>query len=230
MNHRLYGPLFRAVRWLARRVFPKFEIKIPAAMQGPVVYVSHHQNMFGPVRIMLWFPIEVRTWIYQVFFNRKACYDQYMGYTFTKRFGLPKPIAMLAAFPVSRLVPAFFHSMRGIPVYRGSKQIIDTFRTSVEALKQGHSILIFPDIHYSDASADTKELYEGFLHLEKYYYNMNRGHIPFVPLYASKNGRVITAGEPVMFQDGEDFVTGRDRVMRQLQAGLNELARQSGDL
>lgn len=134
---------------------------------------------------MLWLPIEVRTWIFQVFFDQEACYEQYMGYTFTKRFGLPKPIARLAALPVSHLVPVFFRSMRGIPVHRGSRQIIETF-------PQTHPI-----------------------------------H-PFIR--ASKSSSVIAAGDPVMFEEGEGFQEGKERVLREIQAELNDLAKQYGDI
>jgi hypothetical protein len=225
-----YGGLFRLAQIIGRIILPKFKVQLPERVDGPVVYVSHHQNMFGPITIMVWFPSVLRTWVFNVFFDQKACFKQYTRFTFTKRFGLPKFLAKCLAFPISYFIPAFFRSMRSIPVYRGSREIMKTFQMSAEALKRGESVVIFPDVDYSDASPDTKEMYDGFLHVEKHYYRATGKHVNFVPLYASRRSRIITAEKPIQFRDGEDFHTQRRNVLQQIQDSLNRLARKCGDL
>ena len=66
------------------------------------------------------------------------------------------------ALPISFIISNLLQSGRGIPVYRGSRKVVQTFKLSVAALRKGHSIAIFPDIDYSDSSSATKDLYDGF--------------------------------------------------------------------
>ena len=54
MKANFYGRLFRFIRGIVRIVYPKYSVQIPK-INGPVVYISHHQNLFGPFVILLWF-------------------------------------------------------------------------------------------------------------------------------------------------------------------------------
>lgn len=120
-------------------------------------------------------------------------------------------------------------SGRGIPVFRSSRKIIRTFLESVEALKNGESIAIYPDIDYTDNAAGVKGMYEGFLYLEKYFYKATGRHVQFVPLYASKTKRLLVTGTPVFFREGEDFRTEKEVVYEKLHKALNRLAAQYGE-
>lgn len=229
MNN-FYGPFFKGCRWIVRRVYPKYHTRFIKPIDSPVVYVSHHQNMFGPFITLLWFPESLRCWILHVFMDKKSCYRHYADYTFSERYKWSKGLSKIVAFVASRFIPPLLNSGKGIPVYRGSRQILKTFRESTEALKNGESIVIFPDVEYSDDSPEVKDLYEGFLYIEKYYYRETGKHISFVPLYASKKGKTITVGEPIQFRDDKDFAEEKDYVLKEIQTRLNELAKASGDL
>ncbi|WP_018661910.1 hypothetical protein [Heyndrickxia acidiproducens] len=225
-----FGIFFKAVRGIARIFFPAYKADISRQIDGPVVYISHHRNLFGPFITLLWYPRTVRTWILHVFLDRKACYQQYAGYTFTKRFGLHPAIAKPAAFLLSFGISRLLQSGKSIPVYRGSKKILRTFQMSVEALQKGESVAIFPDIDYTDSSASVKGMYNGFLYLEKYYYKKTGRHVRFVPLYASKRKRLLVADAPICFRDGENFRTEKEVVYEKLHTALNTLAEQSGEM
>lgn len=230
MSKSFYGPLFTTCQKIARVIFPKFTIenkKRPAT--EPVVYVSHHQNLFGPFMTLLWYPEHIHCWMLHVFLDRKTCYDHYMNYTFTRRFGWPKFIARPVAFLIAHFVPRLLQSGKGIPVYRGSRKILATIRESVDKLKDGESIIIFPDIDYTDSSATVKKLYEGFLFLEKYYYQETGNHLAFVPMYVSKRKRKIVVSEPIYFSGDLPFRAERKVIIQKIQERLNELAVQCGD-
>lgn len=219
-----YGRLFLILRSIARLVYPKFEIELNDIQDEHVVYISQHKNLFGPITMLMTTKQLIRPWILHVFFHHKPAYKHYTEYTFTERFGWNKAIAKLIAYPFSHLVAKLLHSVRGIPVYRGSRKIVDTFKESVEALEKGERIAIFPDIDYSDSSAGVKDMYLGFLHLEKYFYKKTGKHVCFVPLYISKKHRIIKASQPVYFSDGSDFKKERKVVLKKIQDSLNELA------
>lgn len=230
MADNFYGKGFCFTRGLVRAMYPRYSARLPEKIMDPVVYVSHHQNLFGPFVILLWFPKHLHAWILHVFIDRNACFRQYVDYTFTKRFGLNRVLAKMIAFPISFFITGLLNSGRGIPVFRGSCKILRTFQKSVTALENGESLVIFPDIHYQDSSAETNQMYDGFLYLEKYYYKATGRHVGFVPLYASKKKRSIVAGKPIYFRDNENFTTEQKMVLQKIHGKLNDLARECGDL
>ncbi|MGX7106159.1 hypothetical protein ACWOBE_00025 [Hutsoniella sourekii] len=222
-----YGLFFKTILWLARLLTPKYEIsnvKDLKMYEDPVVYISHHHNLLGAIRILPWLDRFVRVWAYGNFYDQKTCYQHYIDYTFTKRFGWPlffaKPVAYLASYIVS----AGMKSARVIPVYRQSRQIVKTLKATVETLRQGQAILIFPDIDYKSDQAQVGEIYEGFLNLEKYYYRNTGRHLNFIPLYANEDYQMIFQGRPVKFSSDLSFIEQRSIKASEIADALNHLA------
>ncbi len=224
-----YGILFLICRRIVRIFYPKYTVQT-LKNSGPVVYITHHQNLFGPYILLLWFTECIHAWILHVFLNRKACYDHYVNYTFTKRFGWNRTLAAICAFFISSFVPNLLHSSKGIPVYRGSRKIVHTFKHSAEVMSNGESIAIFPDTDYSDTSSEMKDMYDGFLSIEKYYFNITRKHVCFIPLYVSKKKRKIIADKQIYFRDGKPFKEEKQIVYDQILAELHRLAALCGDI
>ena len=219
-----YGKFYLIIRKIAQLVFPKYKAPQFEPTDKPVVYVSHHQNMFGPVNVLLWYPKFMRVWGLSVFIDQQACYNHYVNYTFTQRFKMPPFIAKPLAWGVSYFVSRLAQSARVIPVYRRSRQIIRTLKESVETLQAGASVLIFPDIDYASDDSEVGRIYEGFLNLEKYY-NLKTGeHINFVPLYANQDTKEILYGQAIRFDKDREFIDQRDEKAQELQDELNRLA------
>ena len=101
---------------------------------------------------------------------------------------------------------------------------------SALALAEGDSLLICPDLDYANHSPAIGELYTGFLHLEKKYYKACGRHLPFTPVYCSRNRRTVVVGQPLYFPDGAPFSHERDRMAQRIIDEINELGRQSGDI
>lgn len=124
---RVLRALFRLEGWRAQGT--------PAP--APAVYVVHHQNMAGPIRAVAHLPVEGHIWALAPFCDAKACFAQYYGYTFTKRFGMPGPLAFVCAKLVSGAVSGIVRGCGAIPVHRGSRDIVETMRLSQQALERG---------------------------------------------------------------------------------------------
>lgn len=231
MKKNNYGRLFLFCRWIVRLFIRRYEMDLTRVNQDkPVVYVSHHQNLIGPFYVYLSSPELIRVWMLHVFLDREACYKHYKNYTFTKRFGLNKTIAGIIAYLVSYFITCLMKSGRGLPVYRGTREILKTFQISVEALQKGENIVIFPDIDYQDSGSEVKEMYEGFLFIEKYYFRKTKEHVQFVPLYVSRNMKKIIAGEAILFSGKESFRKESKQVLKQIQNQLNQMAKDCGDI
>lgn len=136
MSH-LYAPFGGAAGGWSRRALGPWKVQAQEETPAPAVFLVHHQNLFGPIHAMAYLPREVRLWVLSPFCDRRACFEQYYGYTFTQRFGWPKPAAWAVSRLLSLLLPGFLRQFRVIPVWRGSLDIRDTLRQSQQALARG---------------------------------------------------------------------------------------------
>lgn len=183
---------------------PTYRVLHTERLQEPAVYVCRHSDLQGVFMTLPWLPVPVHTWGLHVFGEAKECYRHLRDITFVGRYHWPRWFASLAARIASLGLTALFRSARVIPVYRGSLQIVKTFRQSVEALKRGESLLIFPDKDYTAIEAEVTDLYEGFLRLDRYYHRITGKHIPFIALYGDRKKHTLTVHEPLRFTNSTD--------------------------
>lgn len=214
-----------AVRMTALRDWDAVREETAAYGHEPVVYVVHHQNLFGPVCAMSLLPEEVHLWALHVFCERKACFGQYYGYTFSRRFGWPRPVSFAAAAGLSLVIPPFLRSLSAIPVYRGMKEIRETMELTLKALGAGESILICPDRDYASESAEVGELYKGFLRLEIFYKRRYGKHLSFVPVHCSREEKRVFMGRPVHFSGRISFAEEQKSVAEELTRAINRMGR-----
>lgn len=219
-----YGLFFKFIQRVARLILPRYRFERPPDLEGPAVFVAHHQNMVGPVSILAWLKYYIRTWVLGEFYDQEAAYDHYVNYTFTKRYGWPKFIAKMIAWPVSHIVSWITKSGNMIPVYRKSRKIVKTMRISHEALISGQDIIIFPDVDYSSDSKETSDIYEGFLHLEKRYYKETNKHLTFIPVLSDKSENIVRVGKEIRFTGKDIFIKERKEIAEKIRKELNRLA------
>ncbi len=216
----LYGTFAHTARFVYKIFKPHKVIgKIP---DSPSVFIVHHQNMSGPVHAILTLPTPAHLWVLRVFFDRKECYDQYVNYTFTKRFGMPRFLACPLAFIISLAVPMVMHSFCAIPVYRGMRDILKTFRLSDEALLRGENLIISPDVHYDDGSRSMGEIYTGFLHLEKNYFAKTKKHLSFVPISYNTKEKTLFIADAIQFDD-TPYNEQKEKIAKKIIDSINEI-------
>lgn len=192
---------------------------------GPCVYVVHHQNLAGPLAALVLLPGEPRPWVLQAFCGRRACFGQYYHYTFTRRFGMPRPLALPAAGLCALLAPGLVNGVGAIPVWRGARSgLRSTWRRSCAALAAGQSLIVCPDIDYADPSAATGAIYRGFFALGQEQQRRGGPPLPFVPAVCDKAGRRLVLGEPVTLRPGQPLARQKAEAAALLTARLNALA------
>ncbi len=216
----LYG-LFAHTARFVYRIFNPFTVEgnIP---ESPSAFIVHHQNMSGPIHALLTLPVEAHIWVYRVFFDRKECYRQYVDYTFTKRFGMPKILAVPLAFIISLAVPGIMGSFSAIPVNRNSREILKTFQLSHKALLKGENLIISPDINYDDDSRSMGEIYTGFFHLEKNYFKETGKHLSFVPMSYNAKKHKLYIGDAVKFDDCTPYNEQKELVSKRIRDIIND--------
>lgn len=214
------GKLFYFSRFFVRLCIGRWSAGV-AEPEGPAVYVCSHNNLLGPLAALCWLPFDVRPWTLHVFLEREACRKQYREYTFSRRFGMPEPLAALLAWGASGYVSALMRSMAAIPVHRGTVKLGHTFRETVSALQAGESVLIFPDVDYTDDSGGIGEVYDGFLLIERFWRKVSAQPLRFVPLRLDTAARRITEGRAVSFRRDAVWKTEMNRVREALRAEIN---------
>lgn len=202
-----YGSFFRFCRALLRAGTKKWEtVFLGTASEGAAVYLVNHQYFQGPITLLCWLPRSVRIWALSTFFDLETSRERYAELTFRQKKGWPRALSRLASIPAAAFMKAILTSARAIPVFRGSKDILKTMRESVKSLCAGTSILICPDKDYE--SRDAKEMYQGYLQLEKYYFRETNRHLRFVPVHLDHKRKRILISQGVFFEEGVPFRVG----------------------
>ena len=210
----------KSLLWLHPRY--RYHVPIRSEFTEPAVYVCRHSDNDGPIITMVNLPLPLHPWSYHVWCDEQECYKQCVNYTFTVRYGWSEQKAKMVARLISKPYVALIRSAGSIPVYRNSLKVRDTFKDSVEALKRGESLLIFPDIDYDSKEGNTGALYEGFLMLERLYFRENGKHVSFVPVRINKQSRKLELDDVISFKDDVPFKEDKERVLQELHAALNE--------
>jgi len=213
------------------RLYPKNRYQAPLreAFTEPAVYICRHSNAKGPIASIINMPMEIHPWSLYLFHETESCRKHYAEYTFHVRFGWSKFKSELVARLGAGLFTALIHSVGSIPVYRNSAKVYNTFKQSVAALKNGESVLVFPDVDYSKVDGDTGDLYNGFVILERMYFKETGKHLPFVTLHISDEKRSLFLGEPVMFEEGIPFKQQQQTIVRKLHDVMNALIEEHGN-
>lgn len=224
-----YGKFCRIGQAAYKLTHPGWRMNVTPP-QEPTVYICSHHNMQGPVTTLAFTPFHVRAWVLHVFFDRESCYRQYADYTFTQRFGMPQWLGKALAWAVSGVVSGLMHSMHAIPVHRGTSRIMETFRESLSALKEGDNLIIFPDIAYSAENEGIGSIYEGFLMLEKSWRRTEGKNLRFVPLYIDEPRKRVLEGAQIRFDPDKDFKSDLPRVSEAIREEINSLAQNAEKL
>ena len=225
MSGRFYGGFASIIRRLVQLAIGRYEVKMLGVPPAPSVYVVHHRNTRGPITSIAWLDTHCHLWALSAFFTRTGCFDQYTGYTFTRRYRMPWILAAAIALPASLFVSRLLNSLKAIPVYRGSTRILSTLRRSVAALKAGESVLISPDIDYTDSGSGMGVMHEGFLHVEKFFSAETATHASFVPVHIDRRHRAIYVGEAIRFAGRESFRIEKGEVYARISREFSRLER-----
>lgn len=213
---RFYGAFARSAQTAFRLFSRRYECTVQPDDQ-PVVYVCRHLNMHGPITTLKWLPMDVHPLILAPFFQPDSAYRHLRDYTFSVRWGKKPHRFSPAAWISSRVTSLTVNSLRGIPVHRGSSSSIVTLKQGLRCLKQGESLIVFPDIDYTGSYGKESEIYAGFLYYGEMYYKSTGRPLRFVPLWIDEERRVITAGQPVSVDSRKQLQC----AAAQLRAGIN---------
>jgi hypothetical protein len=199
-------------------------------VKAPAVLVTRHQNLYGPVTIMAWYPRPIRLWAIDKLAIPEVCYRHYRYFVGPERLHLGPFWSRVFAALYMPLVVRLVRSGHSIVVYRGQREIMKTFDESLEALCAGEIICLSPDIDYTSTESGAVSMYTGFVHLAKMYYKKTGERLPFYPVYTSRRVDSIQIGDAIYCDPAKPFHEEKERVVDAIRAGFEEMARRCGDI
>lgn len=188
----------------------------------PIVYLCNHSQLYGPVAGMLYCPGYTRPWSIS-----ELCCDVQEATAYVKRYTLKgvnwadRTKTRVARFLAAKVLH-LMQKVRSIPVFRHKpRELMNTFRQSVEALQSGANLLIFPEDPDTDPDSPgykpgrPPELFRGFPMLAQVYYNRTGKRCRFMPMLCHKDGRTVSFGTEILYDPENDPIAERDRIVQE---------------
>ncbi|NLG37052.1 MAG: hypothetical protein GX549_03480 [Clostridiales bacterium] len=196
---------------------------------APAVLVARHQNLYGPISIMAWYPVPLRLWVIDKLAVPEACREHYRTFVGPVRLRLGPIMSRVFAALYMPLVVRLVRSGNSIIVYRGQREIMKTLDESVQALCEGEILCLSPDIDYTSTESGAVNMYTGFVHLAKKYFKRTGKSLPFYPVYTSRRVDSIEIGDPVYLDPDKPFFEEKERVVDEIRRGFEQMAQRCGD-
>ncbi len=223
----------RMLMFFLRCVMPH-ELKgidhVQIAEDDPIVYLCNHGQMYGPIVGMLYCPGFVRPWTIS-----ELCMDSQEATAYVKRYTLknfdwPDDRKNRVAGFLAKRVLRLMQKVQSIPVFRHKpRELMNTFRQSVEALQQGANLLIFPEDPDTDSnspgykSGRPPTLFRGFPMLAQVYYNRTGKRCRFMPVLCYQDGRTVSFGTEIRYNPDNDPIAERDRIVDETYRQMQDL-------
>ena len=226
-------PAIRALMFILRRMMPhqlKDVENVRLDEEAPVVYLCNHGEFYGPIAGMLYCPGFTRPWtISELCCNVQEATAYVKRYTLKKLDWADKKKQRVAKF-LAKNTLRLMQKVQSIPVFRHKpRELMNTFRQSVEALQQGANLLIFPEDPDTDPdspgykSGRPPRLFRGFPMLAQVYYNRTGKRCRFVPMLCHKAGRTVSFGTEILYDPDNDPIAERDRIVEEAYAQMQAL-------
>lgn len=196
-----------------------------AALEEPVVFVSNHYEIFGPLAMVTSLPLKYRFWSNSIILEPTKHVESMAG---DARRAIPVLTLGGARRLLKAITPIWEKAIRRfepIPVYKqdvGRQRA--SIRDSVEYMCRGDSIVLFPETaipHYSDGSVT--EFHRSFGLIGEYYRRRTGALAAFCPVYVDKKRRRIDFGEIVRYGLGE-AVAECERISGEVRRRILEMA------
>ena len=168
--------------------------------------------------MQLFFPIPYRPWVIYNMLDEKECCSYVQETFFEQRLGWPTWLSKVMAKTLAATLVRLMHFTQPVPVYRGKQdRIVETFRQSMDILKNGENLLIFPENGTSDNfSTDVKQFYDGFIYLAKLYFRQTQKSLLFCPVSINPKTQMISVGKMVRYNPQNEYKLESERIRKNL--------------
>lgn len=189
---------------------------------GPAVFVCNHLGANGPIGVICSIHLRFYPWIIADMLDKNLAPD-YLRVDFVEpSLGLKPPLSAVIAQLISFISVPMLTSMGSISVNRKQyADLQDSLVDSVNLLKQGRFLLIFPEEPELDLSPLTKmkPFMKGFTRLGDLYYAETGQELRFYPLAIHLSKKVVV-GKPLFFHSDRLPAVERPRLKNALESEI----------
>ncbi|MDD4141652.1 MAG: hypothetical protein PHR20_02500 [Bacteroidales bacterium] len=234
-NNSLYSLLVKkyrvryGVKIIATFVRPFLHLKVTGKenirrSEYPSIFVCNHGIFYGPIAAVLYLPTYFRPWVDRKMLDIDLASKEMYG-RFMYRIPLLGPKAkMKLSRCLARPVTWALNSFNPIAVERDSlRNLMSTFKTTIQALKESDNILLFPErpakavisgretvIHKTDSVG---EMFSGFAKIGSMYWHESGKRLSFYPIYADKDRHTFNIGAPIIFNPDNHPNIEKERIV-----------------
>ena len=221
ITYKKKGMLFKFCAIFVKMFCKRSEfIGIENLPEEPCIFAGNHAQMFGPINAELYFPTKKLIWCDGPMMNRKE-FPQYAYSNFWG--GKPNFFQKILAPLLAPLITYIFRTADALPVYRDMR-IMQTYKQSTEALKDGANIVILPECP-EEHNEIVNKFNEYFIDVARFYYKHEGKELSFVPMYYCVELKKTLIGKPIKFDAGKSIENERKRICEYLMNEITSLAK-----
>ena len=223
MGERAAERTYRVIKGALNRIYPKIRLEgLEKFPDEAVIFVGNHCQAHGPLVGELRLPFPRKTWCAEEMMTR----DEVAAYAYRDFWAWKPawthPFYKLLSHMIVPLAVILFNHAETIPVYRDNR-VLSTFRTTVQTLEAGTSVLIFPE-YDRHCNRILDDFQDRFIDLAKLYHRRSGKALAFVPVYICPVLHRVCFGEAVRFDPTAPMDAERERIKAELIARITALA------
>ncbi len=161
--------------------------------RGPAVFIANHLESMGPIAVACSVPLRLYPWIIADMVDKDLA-PAYLQWDFIERnFHLKPPASLRTARLLARLSVPFLKSVGCVPVYKGDyEHTVKTLNESMDVLRQGKFLLVFPEDPYMTLDPATKmtPFQRTFTRLGEMYFTETGERLLYYPVAVHGSGYV----------------------------------------
>jgi len=216
----IYRFICFAIRLFVKR--PRVEGFGNFIAERDAMIVANHEGAWGPVVTRAWLDLPTAPWVNGAITKRGDCRKFLSSFFFMEQAHMKGWIAK----PLGVIIePLLIHLLRkgdAVPVYFGSAKVAITYKASLERLKAGRALMVFPDDESSLYDLSVPNFHDGYLATASLYYKQAGKKLLIYPLCLSSRRNLIALGAPVEFDPRADFKQESKKINDYLLAFIRE--------
>ena len=192
------------------------------------VILSNHEGTDAPMSLEIWNPTAIRMWgAHEMNSGLVKMYKYQTRVYYHEKKGWNLHLARLFCIIASPLTNLFYKGLNLISTYRDTR-LMKTIRESIETIKEGQSIVIYPEDSTNGYLSELEGFHAGFVLLCD---SLKRKGIdvPVYVTYFKKNEKVYVIDKPIMYSELTKDNPDKKTIAERLKNRCNELGQMSFD-
>ncbi len=202
--------------------YKRLNVKGKGFYDEPVIYVGNHAQIHGPIAGELFFPEDTYIWCAGPMMHLKEVPAYAFQDFWSQKPKWTQPFYKILSYLIAPVSVSVFNGARTVPVYR-DRRIMTTFKESLRLLKDGKSLVIFPE-QDKKKNHIVYDFQRKFVDVASILYRKTGQEIAFVPFYVTPELGSIVIGEKILFSGENEIEEERERICHYLMDEITKMA------